>query len=243
MSKELKKVEQVQPTTPATLIEQAINKGLDVDKMTKLFDLQERWEASQAKKAFDEAMAKLQAELPEIKKTKRGGETKSGQLAYMYAPIESIVAQTKKVISKHGFSYTIKTEFPGKGEVKSICIVRHEAGHSETSEMVVPLGGGTSIMSQAQIVASASTFSKRYAFINAFGIMTGDEDDDGASEADPQELEVAKEKLSQCLKQDELLKEWNKLSKEMRGNKELIILANKKKKEIAELEKLDKEIK
>ncbi len=242
MGKELKKVEQAQPATPATLIEQAINKGLDVDKMTKLFDLQERWEARQSKKAFDEAMANLQSELPEIKKTKDGGKTKSGQLVYKYAPIESIISQTKGVIAKHGFSYAIKTEFP-EGKVKSVCVVKHKAGHSEFSEMVVPVDNGTNVMSQAQVVASASTFSKRYAFINAFGIMTGDEDNDGATEADPQEIEEAKEKLSGCVNRDELLKEWNKLTKELRGNKELIIFANKKQKEIVESAESDKKIK
>ena len=34
-------------------------------------------------------------------------------------------------------------------------------------------------MSDSQVVAAASTFSKRYAFCNAFGILTGDEDNDG----------------------------------------------------------------
>jgi ERF superfamily. len=35
-------------------------------------------------------------------------------------------------------------------------------------------------MSDTQHVAAALTFAKRYAFTNAFGIMTGDDDNDAA---------------------------------------------------------------
>jgi len=44
--------------------------------------------------------------------------------------------------------------------------------------MEVPLGNKTSVMSQTQVVAAALTFAKRYAFCNAFGIMTGDDDNE-----------------------------------------------------------------
>jgi hypothetical protein len=47
----------------------------------------------------------------------------------------------------------------------------------------VPLGNKTQVMSDTQVTAAAGTFAKRYAFCNVFGIMTGDEDTDGA---DPQ---------------------------------------------------------
>jgi hypothetical protein len=46
--------------------------------------------------------------------------------------------------------------------------------------MTVPFGNKTDIMSQSQVAAAATTFAKRYAFCNAFGILTGDEDTDAA---------------------------------------------------------------
>ena len=49
---------------PMTLIEQAINGGVEVEKLERLFDLQERWEAAKAKTAFFRAMANFQAEIP-----------------------------------------------------------------------------------------------------------------------------------------------------------------------------------
>lgn len=164
------------------MITLAIEKGANIETMERLFALQEKWEANMAKKAFDKAMADFQGECPVIKKLKKGGSTKSGQTAYMYAPLDMIVDQVRAILSKHGLSYTIKTETrqdeKGNTFVKSTCVAKHIAGHAEESSMEVPLGTKTDIMSQSQVVAAAATFSKRYAFVNAFGIMTGDEDNE-----------------------------------------------------------------
>lgn len=167
------------------LLTLAVQKGAGVDTLERLMDLRDRVLREEAKKAFNKAMASFQAECPVIKKTK-AVKTKSGQTAYKYAPIESAVAQVKNLVQKHGFRYTTTMQFlkaaDGSTTVKAFCRVVHELGHEEVSEMEVPLGNKTDIMSQSQVVAAASTFAKRYAFLNAFGIMTGDEDNDTASE-------------------------------------------------------------
>lgn len=161
------------------LISKAIDKDVNVDTMERLMKMRRELKAEYAKEEFDKAMANFQMDCPEVKKTKEV-KTKSGQVAYRYAPIEVIVRQVKEVLQRNGFSYSIQTETePGK--VKSICIVKHIAGHSESYNMEVPLGNKTQVMSDSQVVAAAATFSKRYAFCNAFGILTGDEDDDGKS--------------------------------------------------------------
>jgi len=161
------------------LISKAVDRNVSIETMERLLAMRKELRAEKAKEAFDAAMAAFQGECPTIKKTKAGGKTKSGVIAYHYAPIESIVEQTKEIISKHGFSYAIKTE-TGEGKVKAICYVKHRMGHSEFSEVEVPLGIKTEIMSNSQHYAAAMTFAKRYAFSNAFGIMTGDDDNDAA---------------------------------------------------------------
>lgn len=170
--------------TPDQMIMVAINKGLSPESLDRLFTLQERYEANLAKKAFDKAMADFQGEVPVIKKVKRGGQTKTGQTAYMYAPLDSIVEQVQSLLKKNGLSYMIKIDIivdeKKETKVKATCIARHYLGHSEESTMEVPLGAQTGVMSQPQVVAAASTFAKRYAFQNAFGIMTGDEDNENA---------------------------------------------------------------
>lgn len=165
-----------------TLIAQAIAQGTPVETMERILLMRKELKAEFAKEEYDKAMSALQGELPIIKKTK-SVETKAGKKAYSFAPLDNIVKQTKDPIKKHGFSYAIQTYMmkDDKGlvsSVKSVCIVKHIAGHSEPYEMEVPLGNKTDIMSQSQVVAAASTFSKRYAFCNAFGIMTSDDDEE-----------------------------------------------------------------
>ncbi len=64
------------------------------------------------------------------------------------------------------------------GYIKVALTVKHTSGHSEVTCVELPLGNKTRIMSQTQVEAAALTFAKRYAFCNAFGILTGDEDTD-----------------------------------------------------------------
>lgn len=175
--------------TPLSIIDKAITANIDTDKLEKLMDLQERWEKNQAKKAFDEAMMMFQSKCPIIKKTKRGGVTKQGDVAYMYAPIEDMVSQVKELLAECGFSYLIKTEFI-ENKVRAICIARHKQGHEEQSVMEIPLLTKTGVMSDAQVVAATVTFAKRYAFGNAFGIMTMDDDSDAVSEDLKAEFEM-----------------------------------------------------
>jgi len=161
------------------LIIEGIRKGLSVDSMRELLAMRTQLMKENAKKEYDHAMALFQAECPTIEKTK-GVKTNSGKLAYLYAPIDSIINQVKPILQKYGFSYSSNMEFLENGvtKVKVVIKITHAGGHSELTEMTVPLGTKTDIMSQTQVVAAAQTFAKRYAFCNALGILTGDEDTD-----------------------------------------------------------------
>lgn len=179
------------------VIQNAIDKGVPVETMERLMAMRRELKAEAAKTAYDSAMSAFQAECPTIKKTKAGGKTRGGIVAYYYAPLESIVEQVKVLLQKHGFSYgfdTVTTE----GMVKAICIAKHELGHSESTSFEVPLGTKTEIMSATQVTAAAITYAKRYAFCNAFGILTGDEDTDAA----PQER-MEPYKVTRVTKADE----------------------------------------
>lgn len=157
------------------LFQLAITNGAGVETLERLLDLRDRIMKEQAKQKFNEAMAAFQEECPMIEKTK------NVEGKYKYAPIDSIVSQVKGVIRKHGFRYST-TMTLSESHVKVSVRVVHELGHEEISVMEVPIGDGNRLMSKPQIVAASTTFAKRYAFLNAFGIMTGDEDDDTAGQ-------------------------------------------------------------
>ena len=191
-------------TSPELLIAQAIDKGVSVETMERLLAMRRELKAEWAKEQFDAAMAKFQGECPVIKKKKEGGKTKAGTVAYKYAPLDDIVQQTKGLIEKNGFSYLIKTDVK-EGKVKITCIVKHGAGHSEDTSVEMPLTTKTDIMSAPQQVAATITFAKRYAFCNAFGILTGDEDNEDKTV--PEKKQETKARANQ--------KEWYENSKKM----------------------------
>jgi hypothetical protein len=114
------------------------------------------------KKVYD----KNQDSLPEEKRKVR----------YKYAPTDDIVNQVREYIAKNGLSYTLNVKQDEK-MLTVVCRVKHILGHFEDSEFSVPIGS-ENFMSDVQKYGARSTFAKRYAFCNAFGIMTGDEDTD-----------------------------------------------------------------
>ena len=181
MAEKIKKVEENQlipyQASADSLISKAIEKGVSIETMEKLMNMRRELKAEYAKEQFDRAMSNFQSNCPDIKKTKDGGKTESGVVAYKYAPLDNIVRQVKNLLMENGLSYMIKTEMP-EGKVKVVCEVKHIAGHSESTSVEMPLTTKTKIMSDPQQVAATLTFAKRYAFCNAFGILTGDEDND-----------------------------------------------------------------
>jgi hypothetical protein len=164
----------VTTTYAETLLSQAITQGMPLEAIEKLMDLRERYQATEAKHAYDMALANFQADCPVIEKDK--DVEFSGRKQYSYAPLDSIIRQVKGILAKHGFSYSFRVETVETG-VKATCKLRHVQGHEESSEFIADLKG-TNMMSNAQVSASKATFAKRYAFCNVTGIVTGDEDND-----------------------------------------------------------------
>lgn len=192
----------IQPKEVASidnLISQALLSNASIEVMERFFALKERAMAIDAKSAFDEAMATAQGQFPIIQKKTEGGKTQSGQVAYKYAPIEAIVSQVQKILEQNGLSYSFKTEI-SVDKVKVACIAKHKLGHSELSEMELPFGTKTNVMSAPQVVVATVTFAKRYTFCNVFGITVGGEDNDANKNIIPKKPVNIKVEILQLLK-------------------------------------------
>ena len=61
----------VTDNSPASMMQIALSRGADLDKLEKMLALQERWEANEARKAYHTAMAAFKAAPPEIEKDKK----------------------------------------------------------------------------------------------------------------------------------------------------------------------------
>jgi hypothetical protein len=165
------------PQQPDDLLRLAVERGASVDTIERLMVVRRELNAERAKAEYDEALSAFQEECPIINKTKSGARD-----AYRYAPLDSIVAQVKHLIRKHGFSYKANAPtIPKPNWVKATITVTHKAGHSETSEFEVPVDDKNPLMTGPQRFGASLTFAKRYVFCNAFGILTQDEDMDGAT--------------------------------------------------------------
>ena len=157
------------PTTPLAMLDRAIEKGASIDVLTKLMDLAERWEKTQARKAFDVALARAKAEIPVVIKSATGHNSKK------YADFAALARAVDPIIGKHGLSYRFRTT--QNGQINVTCILSHEAGHYEENTLAGP--ADTSGNKNAiQSIGSTLTYLQRYSLVQALGIAAS-EDDDG----------------------------------------------------------------
>lgn len=157
------------------LMRVAIERGTPVETMERLLAMRRELREEAAKQAFHDALALFQEECPIITK-RREVKDKHGKGRYRYAALSDIIVQVKPLLKKHGFSHSVNAVVE-VGWVIARCKLSHREGHSEISEFKVPVDK-EAYMSAPQLYASALTFAKRYAFCDALGIMTADEDDD-----------------------------------------------------------------
>lgn len=159
--------------TPMSLLEAAIAKGVDPDTLEKLMDLQERWEDGQAKRAFESAMARFQADCPTIKKNKQADR-------YTYSDLPYILGVIRPILSRHGLSVRFSNSDKDAGWVTATCIVSHEMGHREESQFFAPVDERMKV-NETQKMGSANSYCKRYALANALNLVFSDDadDDDG----------------------------------------------------------------
>jgi len=161
--------------TPDNLLALAIEKGAGLEQLEKLLELRDRYEKTEAEKAFNLAMSGFQEECPVIQK-KKVVKDKYGKIRYSFAPIGDIVSQIKKPLSNNGLFYDFTTK-DADGCLDVTCTVTHEKGHSKSTSFKVPIGD-EQYMTDVQKHGARMTFAKRYALCNAFGISTADEDID-----------------------------------------------------------------
>jgi hypothetical protein len=155
--------------SPMRLVEMAIQSGADIEKLEKLMDLQDRWEAKQTKKSFLEAMSNFQRVCPDIIKKKDAHNSK-------YAPLGDIVAQIRAPLADCGLSYRFEQKHDNGITVR--CIISHVDGHSESTTMTAAADTSGS-KNSIQSIASTVTYLSRYTMTAALGIVTADADMDG----------------------------------------------------------------
>jgi len=178
---EITKVETVQRNeivTPNQLLALAIETKADPDRLDKLMDLQIKWEANQAKKAYVEAMTLFRAKCPVIEKTRKVDfPGKGGNVSYKYAGLGEVIEQIKGLMSECGLSHSWRTS-QTNGSISVKCIVTHIDGHGEeTSLLAMPDNTGSK--NSIQAVSSTVSYLERYTLFALLGLASQEMDDDG----------------------------------------------------------------
>jgi len=166
--------------TPADLVRYAIESGADLDRLERLMDMQIKWEANEARKAFAEAMAEFKLNAPAIMKDKNVSyETGKGTTAYSHATLGNVCEKIVASLANHGFSHRWVPGRRDNGVLTITCVITHKLGHSEETmlEGGADASGGKN---NIQAMSSTNTYLERYSLLAAVGLAPKDmPDDDG----------------------------------------------------------------
>jgi hypothetical protein len=177
MSLPAEKIQQIEPPalapmTPMDMLARAVQSGADLDMIEKLMNLQERWEASNARKAFDEAVAAAKAEIPVIVKNASSHNNK-------YADFAAIARAVDPVLSRHGIRYRFRTQQTDKS-ISVTCVLTHKDGHAEENTLTGPVDA-TVGKNPIQAIGSTLTYLQRYSLVQALGLAASSDDDAAAA--------------------------------------------------------------
>lgn len=162
---------EMEPMTPMVMLDRAVASGASVEVLEKLMGLQERFEANNARKAFDAAISRAKAKLPVIFK---GNEKTGAGGTYRYEDLAAIARAIDPILAAEGLSYRFRTE--SNGVVKVTCIISHRDGHSEENALSsAPDTSGSKNAIQA--IGSAVTYLQRYSLKAALGLAASKDDD------------------------------------------------------------------
>lgn len=164
------------PATPADIVLYAMQKGADIAQIEKFMDLQMKWEADQARKAFVADMSEFKKSPPEIVKDK---QVAFNGTSYMHATLGNVTEAIVSGLARCGFSHRWDTEQQG-GNIIVTCILTHKLGHSERTSLSATKDDSGK-KNNIQQMASTITYLQRYTLLAATGVATKDQsDDDGA---------------------------------------------------------------
>jgi hypothetical protein len=160
--------------TPMDLIQMAVGQGADVAKLEQLLNLQLKWEANEAKKAYVAAMNMFKANPPEIIKNKA---VAYNQVSYKHATLDEVCDKITDALSKQGISHRWRVE-QSEGLIRVTCILTHQMGHSEETTLAgAPDNSGSK--NSIQAIGSTVTYLERYTLLAATGLAAANGDNDG----------------------------------------------------------------
>ena len=159
-----------------SIVELALQRGTSVEVLERILALQERYDANEARKAFNRAIAELQPRLPQIIKTEKVDFAgPRGRTQYSHEDLAKVLEEVREPMSAVGLSVRWGTRSDAKSVTVTV-ILSHVQGHSEESELTANhdhSGGKNDI----QAVGSAVSYLQRYTLKAILGLAAAKDDD------------------------------------------------------------------
>lgn len=168
--------------TPPELLRLAIVSNADLEKVSRLIDLKERWERGEAQKAYVVAMNAFKANPPEIIKNEIAEFVgKNGVIVeWEYSTLDHVHSCILAALSQHGISHRWVTEQPKPETVRVTCVLTHRLGHSEQTTLEGPVDHSGS-KNAIQAIGSSAKYLERYTLMAATGLADKSPDTDKLS--------------------------------------------------------------
>lgn len=152
---------------------------VDVAKLEKLMELQERALARTAKEQASAAMAKAQAEMRPVAADADNPQTRS-----KYASYAALDRALRPIYTLNGFALSFNAA-PGapEGFVRVTCELSHVGGYSREYSLDMPADGkgakGGDVMTKTHATGAAMSYGMRYLLKMIFNVAIGEDDRDG----------------------------------------------------------------
>ncbi len=160
-----------EPTIMGMLAEAVRDPDFDANKLEQLIMLKERVDATEAKKAFIDAMAEFHEDPPRLIKTKEGNNCK-------YAPLDDSIKLIRPALLAVSITPSWETEQLPNGHIMVTCILSHRLGHEKTSSLSGAAEDSGS-KNPTQGIGSTVSYFKRYTLEANCGLVAEGEDTDG----------------------------------------------------------------
>jgi hypothetical protein len=194
MENEITRVEPVSPLAHAAQLVQQADGKIDVGQLKELLELQERYDATQARKAYTVAMAAFKADPPTIIKDK---QVSYGQTSYKHATLSNATSIINKALSGHGLTASWIPEQDGE-EIKVTCRLVHIDGHSEQASMKAP-PDDSGKKNPIQQIASTVSYLERYTLFAITGLAPQEDDDGAGANKQPATVDPPNEAEQACI--------------------------------------------
>lgn len=165
----------------ATIERLASRPDVDVAKIEKFMEMQERILDRNAKQAYNAAMVQAQSNMPVVPRDKWNEHTKS-----YYSGYETLVTYTQPVYSAHGFSVSFSQGFGTEenplpeNHIRVVADIMHRDGHTIQKFADIPHettgAKGGQVMTKTHAQGSAFSYGRSYLMKLIWNIPTGLDD-------------------------------------------------------------------